>query len=469
MTEQVRLSIIPSVDLVLGLSALEGVLQNLGREPVKIAVRNEIQKLRIELSGQTGGSTDETREQLADRIAEAVLHTLKSASAPLLRPVFNLTGTVIHTNLGRSRLPDEAVAAMATAAGEAVDLEFNLESGSRGDRDSQLEKLLCELTGAEAATVVNNNAAAVVLSLNTLAQDREVLISRGELVEIGGAFRIPEVMVSAGCRLKEVGTTNRTHARDYESGLSERAALIMKVHTSNYRIQGFTAAVSESELASIAEAAGIPLISDLGSGSLVDLSRFGLPAEPTVRATIESGADVVTFSGDKLLGGPQSGIIVGRADLIARIKSNPLKRAMRVDKTILAALLAVLQLHRDPEILKTRLPLLVDLCRSEDDIRLAVERVLPVVREALGSAFEASCIACKSQIGSGALPMEMIPSYALAIRPAMGGGEAQLSELTARLRSLEKPVIGRLSDGVLLLDLRCLRDEQGFCEQLSQV
>ncbi|MDF1766724.1 MAG: L-seryl-tRNA(Sec) selenium transferase [Gammaproteobacteria bacterium] len=473
-------AILPPVDAILQESLLTDVRQRLGNEPVKLAVRAALQRLResivvAEDSGSAESSDEHSselgklraldRSAIAARVAAAAVEILRQEYRPLLRPVFNLTGTVIHTNLGRSRLPDEAIAAMAVAAGSAVDLEFDLESGSRGDRDAHLEALICELTGAEAATVVNNNAAAVVLLLNSLAREREVLISRGELVEIGGAFRIPEVMESAGCKLKEVGTTNRTHPRDFESGLTDASALIMKVHASNYEIRGFTSAVPEIELARIARAAGIPFVSDLGSGSLVDMHRYGLPPEPTVRATIEAGADLVTFSGDKLLGGPQTGIIVGRADLIKRIKANPLKRALRVDKTILASLLAVLQLYRDPASLPQRLPLLIDLCRPLSEIEAAAERLRPELSAALGAAYTVSTAPCKSQIGSGALPLELIPSCALAI--SSQAGDSGLTSLAARLRKLDKPIVGRLADGVMLLDLRCLRDEQGFCEQIA--
>ena len=392
-----------------------------------------------------------------------------SAANPTLKTVLNLTGTILHTNLGRASLPQAALDAVQRVAGSPSNLEFDLETGKRGDRDQPLEHLLKEITGAEAATVVNNNAAAVMLVLNTFALGQDVPVSRGELVEIGGAFRIPDVMESAGAKLREVGTTNRTHARDFESALTPLTALVMKVHASNYEIRGFTSAVPEAELAGIALDAGIPFVSDLGSGCLVDMARFGLPPEPTVRATIEAGADLVTFSGDKLLGGPQSGIIVGRADLIKRIKANPLKRALRVDKTVLAGLLAVLQLYRDPESLPQRLPLLADLTRPLQEIDAAIARIVPVVSDAVGDSFFVDVIDCKSQIGSGALPLELMPSRAISLSLRSGQSDAALTELAARLRALPKPIIGRLSDGSLILDVRCLRDEQGFCEQLQRL
>lgn len=469
MSDQRAFALIPPVDSILKEQVVHPAITAYGREPVKLAIRSEVEILRREMARAAGEFLNHSREEIGQRVAEAAVLRIESEYQPLFRPVFNLTGTVIHTNLGRSRLPDSAIAAMAIAAGEAVDLEYNLHTGKRGDRDAHLEGLICELTGAEAATVVNNNAAAVVLLLNSLAREREVLISRGELVEIGGAFRIPDVMESAGAILREVGTTNRTHARDFESALTPKTALVMKVHASNYEIRGFTSAVPESVLADIAHNAGIPFVSDLGSGCLVDMARFGLPPEPTVRATIEAGADLVTFSGDKLLGGPQSGIIVGRADLIKRIKANPLKRALRVDKTVLAGLLSVLQLYRDPESLPQRLPLLVDLTRSLQEIDASIARILPVVSEAVGDAFAVEIIDCKSQIGSGALPLELMPSRAISVSLRPGQSDAALTKLAARLRALPKPIIGRLSDGSLILDVRCLRDEQGFCEQLLRL
>lgn len=473
MSSQSIFSLLPSVDTLLQHKALVTARVRYGHEPVKLAARSQLAALRTELLSDSDLASTKlktlTRESISERIVQSALDTLSGEFKPLLRPVFNLTGTVVHTNLGRSRLPDAAIAAMAIAAGDAIDLEFDLRTGSRGDRDSRLEALLCELTGAEAATVVNNNAAAVVLLLNSLAKDKEVLISRGELVEIGGAFRIPEVMVSAGCKLREVGTTNRTHARDFSAGIGDNSALIMKVHASNYEIKGFTSCVPEAELAAIAHAGGIPFVSDLGSGSLVDMSRFSLPPEPTVRETIEAGADLVTFSGDKLLGGPQAGIIVGKAELIAKIKANPLKRALRVDKTILAALLSVLQLYRDPGSLPLRLPLLQDLCRKPEEILALAERVATPLRGKLAEKFAVQVVECKSQIGSGALPLETLPSYALQITAPDKAPDSQITALAARLRELERPVIARLSAGSLLLDMRCLRDELGFVAQLDQL
>ncbi|AID92855.1 MULTISPECIES: L-seryl-tRNA(Sec) selenium transferase [Klebsiella] len=381
-----------------------------------------------------------------------------------LRPVFNLTGTVLHTNLGRAIQAEAAIEAVTQAMRAPVTLEYDLDDAGRGHRDRALADLLCQITGAEDACIVNNNAAAVLLMLAATAGGSEVVVSRGELVEIGGAFRIPDVMRQAGCVLHEVGTTNRTHAKDYRQAVNDNTGLLMKVHTSNYSIEGFTKAVDEAALAEIGRELNIPVVADLGSGSLVDLSQYGLPKEPMPQEMIAAGVSLVSFSGDKLLGGPQAGIIVGKKALIARLQSHPLKRALRADKMTLAALEATLRLYLHPEKLAAELPTLRLLTRQADEIRLQGERM----RAALAAHyadFDLRVEPCLSQIGSGSLPVDRLPSAALTLTPRDGRG-SRLEALAARWRQLPVPVIGRIYDGRLWLDLRCLEDESRFMEML---
>ncbi|HDR2471589.1 TPA: L-seryl-tRNA(Sec) selenium transferase [Enterobacter soli] len=383
-----------------------------------------------------------------------------------LRPVINLTGTVLHTNLGRAQQAEEAVSAVAQAMRSPVTLEYDLDGAGRGHRDRALADLLCQLTGAEDACIVNNNAAAVLLMLAATASGKEVVVSRGELVEIGGAFRIPDVMRQAGCTLHEVGTTNRTHAKDYRAAVNENTALLMKVHTSNYHIEGFTHTVEEAELAEIGRELNVPVVADLGSGSLVDLSQYGLPKEPMPQEMIAAGVSLVSFSGDKLLGGPQAGIIVGRRELIARLQQHPLKRALRADKMTLSALEATLRLYLHPEKLTERLPTLRLLTRDAASIRAQGELLLVQVAQHYPD-FDVRVESCQSQIGSGSLPVDRLPSAALTFTPRDGRG-SQLEALSARLRTLPVPVIGRIYDGRMWLDLRCLEDEERFLEMMSK-
>jgi len=457
---------VPSVDRVLNMAPVQSLIDSHGRQAVTRAARAVLADLRKSLSQEGESGLGAAKPPvLAGRIAAL----LEAAAQPTLRRVFNLTGTVLHTNLGRAQLPPEAIAAMAAAAGAASNLEFDLGTGRRGDRDSHLDDLLCRITGAEAATVVNNNAAAVLLVLNTLARRKEVPVSRGELIEIGGSFRLPDIMSRAGAKLVEVGTTNRTHAKDYTGVISTRTAMLMKVHTSNYVVQGFTKAVAEKDLAAIAHDNGLPLVVDLGSGTLVDLTAYGLPYEPTAQAALAVGADIVTFSGDKLLGGPQAGVIVGRADLIAKIKGNPMKRALRLDKATIAALAAVLRLYDDPDRLTERVPTLRHLARKPDDMREMAARLRCQLGIQLSGTAEVEIVDCQSQVGSGALPVERLDSVGLAIRPSgpKRGRGAALKRIAARFRALRVPVIGRVRDDALVLDLRCLDDEAAFAEQLG--
>jgi L-seryl-tRNA(Ser) seleniumtransferase len=455
---------IPSLDRLLNQPALEELLAHHGRTQVKSALRAHLDDLRrAALSGSLNPASLGD-----DHVAAALEQKLGAVTKPYLRPVFNLTGTVLHTNLGRAVLPAEAVRAVTQAMSMPVNLEYDLDSGRRGERDTVVEELLCELTGAAAATVVNNNAAAVLLVLSALAPRREVVVSRGELIEIGGSFRIPDIMRQAGAKLVEVGTTNRTHSTDYATAISPRTAALMKVHTSNYVINGFTHSVDLDELAKLSKTHSVPLIVDLGSGSLVDLTRWGLPKEPTVRETIAAGADLACFSGDKLLGGPQAGLIVGRVDLIAKLKKHPLKRALRVGKLTLAALEPVLALYRAPEFLAERLTTLRQLTRPAGAMHAQAVRMQPIVQQAVGAAYEVSNAPMSSQIGSGALPVDRLPSHGLTLRTA-GGKRGGLDRLEARLRALPRPVIGRIADKTLWLDLRCLEaaEEPEFIAQWS--
>lgn len=447
---------LPSVDQVMRTQAAGDAVNRFGRPAVVDAVRATLAAARAARAAVQ-----------PEDVATGAVARLAADAQSSLRPVFNLTGTVLNTNLGRTLIAEQAVEAAVAAMRNAVALEFELASGKRGERDDHLRGLLCELTGAEDATIVNNNAAAVLIVLNTLAKGREAIVSRGELIEIGGAFRMPDIMARADAKLVEVGTTNRTHAKDY-GAIGEKTGLILKVHTSNYRIEGFTKEVPPRELAGIAHDGNVPLVHDLGSGTLIDLARFGLAHEPTVAEAVAEGADLVTFSGDKLLGGPQEGFMVGRKELLARINRNPMKRALRVDKIRLAMLEATLKLYRDPDRLAERLPTVRLLARPRPDIDALARRLVAVVAKAVGDTFSVGVIACASQIGSGALPLETVPSAGLTIRPnATRGGGRALEGLAAALRRLPVPVIGRVEDQSLIFDLRCLEDEKGFLASLA--
>jgi L-seryl-tRNA(Ser) seleniumtransferase len=453
---------LPAVDRLLRTTQGQALLAEHGHTLVAGAGRALLDERRVQAVAGKLDAADAALPALADALAARVAARL----APRMRRVLNLTGTVIHTNLGRALLADEALAQVVATMAGPNNLEYDLAAGGRGDRDSLVEELLCTLTGAEAATVVNNNAAAVLLTIAALARGREVIVSRGELVEIGGAFRMPDVMAAAGATLVEVGTTNRTHAHDYERAIGERTALLMKVHTSNYAVQGFTAAVDEAELARIAHAHGLAMASDLGSGALVDLAQWGLPAEPTPQSKLAAGCDVVTFSGDKLLGGPQAGLIVGRREVIERIRLFPMKRALRMSKLPLAALEATLRLYLRPERLARDLPTLRLLTRPPEEIRAMATTLQAGMAAAVAPRYTVQVVDTLGQIGSGSLPVERLPSAALAITPVVAKGVGRaLEALSTALRALPLPVIGRIADGRLLLDLRCLERAEDLSAQ----
>ena len=464
---QARPKDLPSIDRLLRADGVAELIAEHGHTLVAAQARLLLDGLRTRA---LAGALDAAAVQpaaLAAGLSEGIAQRL----APNMKRVLNLTGTVIHTNLGRALLADSALQAVLSMMAGPNNLEYDLASGQRGDRDSIVEELLCTITGAPAATVVNNNAAAVLLTIAALASahpgGRDVIVSRGELVEIGGAFRMPDVMAAAGATLVEVGTTNRTHARDYADAIGPRTALLMKIHTSNYAVQGFTAAVDEAELAAIAHQRGLPLATDLGAGSLIDLAAYGLPHEPTAQEKLNAGCDVVTFSGDKLLGGPQAGLIVGERKAIERIRRFPMKRALRVSKLPLAALEATLRLYLRPERLAQDLPTLRLLTRPADAIRLLATQLLPAMAEALTPRFSVSVVDLQGQIGSGSLPVDRLPSAGLALAPVQkkGVGSA-LDELARALRGLAVPVIGRIADDRLLLDLRCLEGAAPLLDQL---
>ena len=450
---------LPAIDRLLRDSAFSALRESHGHSRVVDLLRHML---------------DEAREAIRDAHAlpawcedwaQEARARLERESQSALRPVINLTGTVLHTNLGRASQAEEAIEAVVQAMRTPVTLEYSLDDARRGHRDRALADLLCRLTGAEDACIVNNNAAAVLLMLAATANGKEVVVSRGELVEIGGAFRIPDVMCQAGCMLREVGTTNRTHAKDYRQAVNEHTGLLMKVHTSNYSIEGFTKSVDEAELAAIGRELDIPVVADLGSGSLVDLSQYGLPQEPMPQQLIAAGVSLVSFSGDKLLGGPQAGIIVGKKEMIARLQSHPLKRALRADKMTLAALEATLRLYLHPEALAAKLPTLRQLTRSQEAIHAQAQQLLAQLADRYSDEFALNVMPCLSQIGSGSLPVDRLPSAALTFTPHDGRG-SRLDALAARWRALPVPIIGRIYDGRMWLDLRCLEDETRFMEMM---
>jgi L-seryl-tRNA(Ser) seleniumtransferase len=417
----------------------------------------------VQLREAAQRAVEEVRRQLLD--AQAPLPDLDPAAvairaagilalleSPSLRRVLNLTGTVLHTNLGRAPLAASALQAVDDVSRGYSTLEYDLDAGKRGERHVHVEELLCRLTGAEAALAVNNNAGAVLLALSALAGGKSALVSRGELIEIGGSFRIPEIMAAGGVKLVEVGATNKTHLKDFAKAIGPDTALILKVHTSNYRILGFTATVTGEELAALGRERGIPVLEDLGSGLLLDLTDLGLPREPTVRDTLATGIDLVTFSGDKLLGGPQAGLIAGRREHVERLKQHPLARALRLDKMTLAALEATLRLYLDPQQALREVPTLRLLASSADALQRRCAELLPQLQAAAGDRAILEIIAATATVGGGAMPLAELPGFVVAVTPH----RLSLQQLGERLRRCHPPVIGRIQDERLLLDPRTL-------------
>lgn len=453
---------LPSVNRLLEHPRTASLLVRFNREYVLIRCREVLDELRRTVLQGTSIAPEELDE---DAVLTRVEQRIDAERESGLTRVVNATGTVLHTNLGRALLPGAAIDALAGAAAYPVNLEYDLVEGVRGNREEAIEKLLVDLTGAEAASVVNNNAAGVLLALNTMADGREVIVSRGELIEIGGAFRIPEIMAKSGAILKEVGTTNRTHPQDYEQAIGDNTALLLKVHTSNYRVVGFHAEVDLPDLGAIGRKFNIPVMEDLGSGALVDLSHYGLPREPLVRERISLGADIVTFSGDKVLGGPQAGLVVGKKTWIARMAKNPIHRAVRCGKLTLAPLEATLRLYQQSARIAEDIPTLRAFTRPLKDIEAMGNQVLPALRKALGPNFRLSLEDSTSQVGSGALPTEEIPTKVIAIEhEGMSGGR-----IAARFRKARPPIIGRIKDDRFLLDLRTVFEPEDLIPRWRDV
>lgn len=453
---------IPKVDILLEQESIQGMIEHYGRESVMEAIHIELDRLRSYIA--TCEDDDLARTQI-ERLEDHIEMTVADMHTPNMKMVFNGTGTILHTNLGRAPIGKNHMDRIYALATGYSNLEYNLQEGRRGERYSHFEELLCKITGAEAAMAVNNNAAAVMLILSSLAKGGEVVVSRGELVEIGGKFRIPDVMEQSGATLVEVGTTNKTHYEDYEDAITEETKALLKVHTSNYRIVGFTDTVGIDELVDLAADHDIPVIEDLGSGVLIDLSKYGLTYEPTVQDSIAKGADIVCFSGDKLLGGPQAGIIIGKKKYIDRMKKNQLTRALRIDKFTAAALELVLMEYQSEEQAIKNIPALEMITRSAEEVKKDATSSLRMLKRADLSA-NVRVVPCESQIGGGSLPLERIPSFGVEIVPT----EITVTELENRMRYLPVPVIGRTVNDAILLDMRTLgKSYKALVEELKEL
>lgn len=454
MPDPDRLRTLPSVASLLETPHVRQLLLRHPRPVVVASIRRALSALRAEAAA--GGTPPRSREGWTDLLLARLAGEIAAAEEPSLRRVINATGIVIHTNLGRAPLPEEGIRALVETAAGYSNLEFDLTAGTRSSRLSHVEELILSLTGAESAHVVNNNAAAVLLCLAGLARGRDVLVSRGELVEIGGSFRIPDIMSESGAGLVEVGTTNRTRIEDYERAATGRTALLLKVHRSNFSMTGFTEEVSARELASLGGRLGIPVMEDLGSGAILDFASAGIPGTPTVRQALEQGPGIVTVSGDKLLGGPQAGIIVGRKSLVDPLKRHPLSRALRIDKLCLAALAATLALYADERRAAARVPVLAMVLSGEPAVRARARKLVRRLKRAGGAGFSLAVERAFSSPGGGAMPDVAIPSACVSV----SHGSVRVEELEARLRLGTPPVVGRIEKGKLLLDMRTVRDAE---------
>jgi len=450
---------LPSIDQLLKHVRCEALLERYSRDYVTSHCRAALDQLRVDIRQSRERAVDVSEEAILDRIEQRI----SIDSRPGHVRVVNATGTILHTNLGRALLSQAALDAMLAVAAQPINLEFDLAAGKRGKREETLEALLIDLTGAEAATVVNNNAAAVLLGLNTLAEGKEVIVSRGELIEIGGAFRIPEIMAKSGAILREVGATNRTHPADYENAINDKTALLLKVHTSNYKVVGFTAEVTLEQLVAIGKKHQLPVMEDLGSGALIDLSKYGLPKEPIVAERIQAGADLVSFSGDKILGGPQAGLLVGKKNWIGRINKNHLQRALRCGKLTLAALEATLRQYRQSPNIVQEIPTLRAFTRPMDEIRALGEALVPRLEAALGASFRVQLKESTAQIGSGALPTEELPTAVVSVEHAKLSANA----IAQKFRAANPPIIGRIKEDRFLLDLRTIFDANDLIPQFG--
>ena len=450
---EVQLRAIPAVDTILQAPQLGETLRRFPRWVFMDAVHQVLDGLRADILADVAVPQDALS-------LEALIPRIEQAAALLerhhFRPVVNATGVVVHTNLGRSILDPATLAQVAAVSSQYSNLEYNLGEGKRGSRYSHVEGLLCRISGAESALAVNNNAAAVLLALNTLAEGREVVVSRGQLVEIGGSFRIPDVIRKSGCTMVEVGTTNKTHPKDYGDAVTEKTACLLKVHMSNFEMRGFTREVSGPELVQIGRTKSVAVMEDLGSGSLVDLSPYGLPREPTVQESVKAGIDVVTFSGDKLLGGPQAGLLVGRKEILDRIKKNPLTRALRVDKMTLAALESTLREYLDPEAAVKRIPTLAMLAVTAGELKKRAEVLAALLRTEAGRQLHVSVLEATSQVGGGALPESALPTFGVGLK----GESISVNRLEKAFRTAETPVIGRIFRDRFFLDLRTIQDHE---------